>query len=410
MFQTQHFRGSVKFGSNWYQYCSGNPVNMVDPTGLFGRDDDGRNGFDSSGLSSGGSGITGTTFISSSSGAPSTGKNDREHKALSEGPRDIRKEVSQTEYQQFFDADPSTRSSRGVNIGGFLATGAHLSGGQFFLYGPADINSAISNDAHSDAPADSGAEGSISESDGTDVQTSSGYVCMGNRSGSRGLKELNGDRGGGGNNESAGYYYESDGVFLSRKQFGKVNNPIPGNNFKEEEFDYHDQRTDIDAPTNDYCVYVDLWNAFRLAYYRRYGEKLTRQAARIARINATGNGMDKFGHVDNYEAIVETFNQTFGTDFKYHHEEENYTTSIPNFMPFLTGPGFLSVPHARYEHNGFAHTTTYLGNGGVYDSWDDKLETVGGMVTPMTMGYTLSYGLGAYRVGYHSFSWSDYGF
>jgi len=75
MFQTQHFRGSVKFGSNWYQYCSGNPVNMVDPTGLFGRDDDGRNGFDSSGLSSGGSGITGTTFISSSSGAPSTGKN-----------------------------------------------------------------------------------------------------------------------------------------------------------------------------------------------------------------------------------------------------------------------------------------------------------------------------------------------
>ncbi len=302
MFQTQHFRGSVKFGSNWYGYCSGNPVNMVDPTGLF-------------------------------------------------------------DFFGFFDA-----------ISNFFTGSSSI-----------DLNNTNNNSYQMEY----------------DYQTSE-YEPYGSF-----------DFG-----YSKPYAIPQDeGVAIQDLNFENMPRTIdprdPGN--------YQNQRGDIDAPTETYCNYTQLWNVYRMAYYKFNERWLSKSEAKDARIEAQAAGAiddEGFGEVwKGYEELFRVFNQIFETSYNYSYSEVNKDrmgTTPPDGYGFSQTPDSLSVSYIWYtdvlrDGRRIAHCTTYLGfnqaNGKyeVMNVYFPRVQELGPVVDENSEGFSDWYPAGGgYRVGTHT--------
>ncbi|HPD81461.1 MAG TPA: hypothetical protein PK025_10490, partial [Spirochaetales bacterium] len=179
------------------------------------------------------------------------------------------------------------------------------------------------------------------------------------------------------------------------------------------DFVYSNQHDDIAAPGDLYCVYTTAWNSYKNAYYVDTGIQLNRDQAIFARENAfKDEAINFYGRVLNYYKLADSFNKTFGTNYKYDYTEE-YVQKIPdNLYPYIKNNNGNTVevgmPHVRYTNYGqkskYAHTVNYLGDQKAFDVYTGKVIDISNKtkVVSGVDGYDERYGKnGSYRVGYH---------
>ena len=191
----------------------------------------------------------------------------------------------------------------------------------------------------------------------------------------------------------------------------KIDNSSSKKTITPQDYKYSNQRSDIDAPTDLYCVYTTEWNSYKNTYLVATGVELTKEQAILARENALKDeAINEAGRVKSYLDLARSFNTTFGTNYGYKYTEE-YVQKIPATMyPTIQSDSTnktttLEFPHVRYKNSAYAHTTNYLGDNKVFDVWDGKEKDISGKgkVDKTAEGWDERYGEdGSYRVGYHT--------
>jgi len=171
---------------------------------------------------------------------------------------------------------------------------------------------------------------------------------------------------------------------------------------KKDYIQYDNQRKDIGAPTDKYCVYTTAWNAYKAMYKLSEGIDLDKDQAKLARANALkARAIKKSGYVNSFYDLASSFNETFGTHYSYKYVSRKGTSVPDDLFPVIHENG-VDMPFVRFDHVGFAHTTNSIGSQKVFDVWHDRIEHIGGMVVEDVKGYDPKiYGSGCYIYGYH---------
>ena len=141
---------------------------------------------------------------------------------------------------------------------------------------------------------------------------------------------------------------------------------------------FKNQHGDINATTDSYCVYTTAFNAYSAMFNKITNRYPTFEESQKARLNAIDNGgIYQSGYVKDYYKLADSFNKTFGTNFKYSYTETSgESLEIPNNLRTTETKENISFAFVRFNHYGYAHTSPYLGNKKVQDVYHDKKEDV----------------------------------
>lgn len=105
------------------------------------------------------------------------------------------------------------------------------------------------------------------------------------------------------------YFRLSRGAFILEGIVGfDIDNSSSRKSITPQDYKCSNQRSDIDAPTDLYCVYTTEWNSFKNTYLVATGVELTKEQVILARENALKDkAINQKGMVLGYKKLAELY-------------------------------------------------------------------------------------------------------